>query len=123
MNGDPMAIRIKRAYDDPAADDGYRVLVDRLWPRGLAKSEAELDDWLRSVAPDDDLRRRFHAQQISWGEFRRQYLSELKEHRETLRRLSERARSQTVTLIFSAKNEKRNNAVVVKQYLEMLGHS
>lgn len=115
-----MKIAVKRAYEEPASADGYRVLVDRLWPRGVSKEEAELDDWMKEVAPSDRLRRALHDDEMSWGEFRRLYLSELKEQRDLLRPLAERAGREQVTLVFGAKDEEHNNAVVVKQYLEML---
>ena len=116
-----MSIRLKRAYDEPSPDDGHRVLVDRLWPRGVSKDEAELDGWLRAVAPSDELRKWFHADRSRWDEFRRRYLGELKEHREELRPLAERSREGVVTLVYSARDERRNNAVVLRQYLRMLG--
>lgn len=115
-----MPIALKRAYEPPAPSDGYRVLVDRLWPRGVSKDEAELDEWLREVAPSDELRRWFDHDASRWSRFRRRYLAELKNHRERLRRLAERAEGESVTLVFGARDEEHNNAVVLKQYLEML---
>jgi uncharacterized protein YeaO (DUF488 family) len=115
-----MPIALKRVYDKPASKDGYRVLVDRLWPRGISKDEARLDEWMKEVAPSDQLRKWFHSDRSCWNEFRRRYLSELKSHREKLRRLARRADSQRVTLLFSATDEKHNNAVVLSQYLKML---
>lgn len=115
-----MPIALKRAYEKASQDDGYRVLVDRLWPRGVAKADAQIDDWLKSASPSPDLRRAFHEGQLSWGTFRQRYLSELTTQRETLRALARRARHEKVTLVFSARDEKHNNAVVLKQYLEML---
>jgi uncharacterized protein YeaO (DUF488 family) len=116
-----MSIELKRAYDKPSPQDGYRVLVDRLWPRGISKQDAELDLWMKEISPSDELRKWFHHDRSQWGEFRRRYLSELKEHREALRPLAQRARGERVTLVYSAKDEKHNNAVVLKQYLKMLG--
>jgi uncharacterized protein YeaO (DUF488 family) len=116
-----MSVRIKRAYDSPSSDDGYRVLVDRLWPRAISKANAQLDDWLKSIAPSDELRKWFHADPSRWGAFRRQYLSQLKKHREILRPLAEKAKTTRVTLVYSANDEEHNNAVVLKQYLKMLG--
>ncbi|WP_328185863.1 DUF488 domain-containing protein [Marinobacter sp. OP 3.4] len=115
-----MSVQLKRAYD-PLGNDGYRVLVDRLWPRGIPKEELQADEWLREVAPSDDLRKDFHKGRLSWGEFRRGYLGELKQQRDRLRPLAERASRETVTLLFSAKDRERNNAVVLRQYLAMLG--
>jgi uncharacterized protein YeaO (DUF488 family) len=116
-----MPIRLKRAYDDPSPGDGLRVLVDGLWPRGVSKDEARIDDWMKDIAPSDDLRKWFGHDPDRWGEFRRRYLAQLKTHRETLRELAERSRHGPVTLVYAAKDDEHNNAVVVKQYLEMLG--
>ncbi|MGR4069114.1 DUF488 domain-containing protein [Billgrantia sp. C5P2] len=115
-----MHIALKRAYDPPSSGDGYRVLVDRLWPRGISKDDARIDAWPKEVAPSDELRKEFHAGKLGWGEFRRRYLAELKPQRDALRELAERARKGSVTLVFSSKDEQRNNAVVLRQYLEML---
>jgi uncharacterized protein YeaO (DUF488 family) len=116
-----MSISLKRAYEAPSPDDGYRVLVDKLWPRGVSKENAKLDEWKKDIAPSDDLRKQFHDGTLSWGDFRNQYLSELKEYREELRELAGHAAEEKVTLVFGSKDLERNNAVVVKQYLEMLG--
>lgn len=115
-----MSISLKRAYDAPSPRDGYRVLVDRLWPRGVSKDDAKVDAWPKEVAPSDELRKAFHDGKLRWGEFRRRYLAELKCQRDVLRELAQRAQKGSVTLLFSAKDEQRNNAVVLKQYLEML---
>lgn len=116
-----MPIALKRAYEEPTPQDGYRILVDRIWPRGVSKEEAELDEWLKEVAPSKELRRWFQHDASRWAEFRRRYLSELKSHRDELRGLARRARRQRVTLVFGAGDEEHNNAVVLKQYLRMLG--
>jgi uncharacterized protein YeaO (DUF488 family) len=116
-----MAIVTKRAYEAASEKDGYRVLVDRLWPRGVSKDQARIDEWLKQVAPSDALRRWFHSEPSRWGEFRRRYLAELKDHRAVLRELAQRGRKGRVTLVFGASDEKRNNAVVLQQYLKMLG--
>jgi uncharacterized protein YeaO (DUF488 family) len=116
-----MPIQLKRVYARPAPADGYRVLVDRIWPRGVSKDAARLDEWMKPLAPSNLLRKAFHAGDLSWGEFRRRYLSELKGHRDHLRQLAQRSRSGRVTLVFSARDPEHNNAVVVKQYLRMLG--
>ncbi|MDD3620130.1 MAG: DUF488 domain-containing protein [Desulfobulbaceae bacterium] len=116
-----MVIKLKRAYEKPSPDDGYRVLVDRLWPRGLAKADARLDDWMKSVAPSDELRRWFHEDASRWEEFRTRYLAELEKHREALRPLAKRAGKELVTLVYSARDEQHNNAVVLEQYLRKLG--
>lgn len=115
-----MNVALKRAYDSPNSRDGHRVLVDRLWPRGISKEQARIDAWPKEVAPSDELRKAFHDGRLTWGEFRRRYLGELKAHRDVVRDLAARAGRERVTLVFSAKDERRNNAVVLKQYLEML---
>lgn len=115
-----MSIVLKRAFEPAGAQDGYRVLVDRLWPRGVTKLEARIDEWPKEIAPSKALRQAFHQGDIGWGSFRRRYLAELKEHRDAMRPLARRAQSQRVTLVFSAKDECHNNAVVLKQYLSML---
>jgi len=116
-----MSVFLKRAYEPPQRGDGYRVLVDRLWPRGRSKAELQIDEWLKDLAPSDSLRRAFHGGELSWGEFRKAYLGELKPHREALRRLVQIARHGRLTLVFAVQDETHNNAVVVKQYLKMLG--
>ena len=116
-----MSIILKRAYEKAALTDGYRVLVDRLWPRGISKDQAKLDQWVKEAAPSDDLRQWFHEDPSRWGDFRKRYLSELKGHRELLRQLAQHSRTSRVTLVYSASDEQHNNAVIIKQYLEMLG--
>lgn len=114
-------IQLKRIYDKTRRDDGYRVLVDRIWPRGIAKDAAAIDEWLKAPAPSAALRRDFHGGALEWGTFRRHYLSELREHREPLRALARRSQVGTVTLVFAARDTEHNNAVVLAQYLRMLG--
>jgi uncharacterized protein YeaO (DUF488 family) len=115
-----MPVSLKRAYADPVPEDGYRVLVDGLWPRGLSKADCQIQEWKKHIAPSRSLRQRFHAGALSWGDFRRRYLAELKHHREELRDLARRAGEEQVTLVFAASDREHNNAVVVKQYLAML---
>jgi uncharacterized protein YeaO (DUF488 family) len=115
-----MPIILKRAYDNPDQNDGYRVLVDRLWPRGLSRDDAGLDEWMKEVAPSPELRKSFHAGRLNWDTFRKGYLSELKNHRERLKPLVQRAEKERVTLVYSASDTDHNNAVVLKQYLKML---
>jgi len=115
-----MHLLLKRAYEVPTPADGYRVLVDRLWPRGLKREAAQLDEWLKDVAPSDELRRWFHTNPDEWDEFRRRYLAELKHFRERLRPLAERASQTPVTLVYAARDTAHNNAVVLAQYLKML---
>ena len=114
-----MDIRLKRVYEPPAAEDGLRVLVDRLWPRGLSREQARVDRWLKEVAPSTGLRKWFGHDPARWTEFRRRYSSELKEHREVLRDLLGEAPG-TVTLLFAAHDEEHNNAVILRSYLRRL---
>ncbi len=114
-------VTVKRVYEKPARGDGYRVLVDRLWPRGLSKGQAALHAWLRDLAPSDELRHWFHAHPESWLTFRKRYLKELAlpeaaEALDKLYRLADRKRN--LTLLFASKNERRNNAVVLKDLLD-----
>jgi uncharacterized protein YeaO (DUF488 family) len=113
-------LKLKRVYDDPQPADGERILVDRLWPRGLKKEDAHLEDWPKDLAPSDDLRHWFSHDPERWEEFQQRYLEELEdpEKKSQIEALLERARQGPVTLVFAAKDEQRNNAVVLKQYLE-----
>jgi uncharacterized protein YeaO (DUF488 family) len=115
-----MAIEIKRVYETPGRD-GVRVLVDRLWPRGLTKEDARLDFWLKDVAPSSELRRWFHERPLQWPAFRRKYLEELgvapaSTALEELHQLA--ASEKLVTLLFASKNTERNNALVLKELLD-----
>lgn len=116
-------VTIKRVYEEPARSDGTRVLVDRLWPRGLSKDRAAVDRWLRDLAPSDALRKWFHAhhEPEAWPAFRKRYLKELArpESASALDQLYRLAnRRKQLTLLFASKNEKHNNAVVLKDLLE-----
>jgi uncharacterized protein YeaO (DUF488 family) len=113
-------VAVKRVYEKPARGDGYRVLVDRLWPRGLGKSRAELYAWLRELSPSDGLRHWFHAHPQSWLTFRKRYLKELAlpEAADALNQLYRLAHGKkNLTLLFASKNEQHNNAVVLKDLL------
>lgn len=112
------SINIKRAYDDKSEDDGYRVLIDRLWPRGVSKKDAHFDEWLKDLAPTTELRKWFDHDPDRFDEFRKRYKKELEGHKEELDKLRNRAKSETITLLFAAKNEEMNNAVVVREVLE-----
>ena len=117
----PMTVAIKRVYEPASRTDGARVLVDRLWPRGLTKAKAAVDEWLRDLAPSDELRRWYHARPDHWQDFRKKYLKELSlpEAQEPLLRLYKLARKRKrVTLLFGSKNETNNNAVVLKELLD-----
>jgi uncharacterized protein YeaO (DUF488 family) len=113
-------LRIKRVYEPAAKDDGLRVLVDRLWPRGLAKDKARVDQWLKDVAPSDTLRRRFHGHPAKWEEFVAAYGRELAQEPALSALMNLRAlmRKQPVTLLYAARDEAHNNAVALKKFLE-----
>jgi uncharacterized protein YeaO (DUF488 family) len=110
-------IRLKRAYQPAAADDGMRILIDRLWPRGLKKSEVAIDRWLKDIAPSTALRQWFAHDPARWPEFRRRYRSEIRRHPDQIAELRALARKAPVTLIFSARDERRNDAVVLRNVL------
>jgi len=110
--------KIKRAYENPDEDDGYRILVDRLWPRGLSKDNAKLDLWMKDVAPSTELRKWFGHDQDKWQEFKKKYLNELKEKKELIKQLKNIEKlNNAVTLVYSAKDEDHNNAVVLLEEL------
>ncbi|MDR7514965.1 MAG: DUF488 family protein [Armatimonadota bacterium] len=113
-------LRVRRVYEPPEPQDGFRVLVDRLWPRGLSKEAARVDLWARELAPSDRLRRWFGHDPVKWEEFRRRYREELSRSpaRELVQQLAERARHGTVTLVFGARDERHNNAVVLAEVLQ-----
>jgi uncharacterized protein YeaO (DUF488 family) len=116
-----MTVAIKRVYEPASRTDGTRVLVDRLWPRGLTKIKAAVDEWLRDLAPSDELRRWYHARPDHWQDFRKKYLKELTqpEAEDSLLQLYQLARKRKrVTLLFGSKNETSNNAVVLKELLD-----
>ena len=115
-----MSVRTKRAYEPPASEDGYRVLVDRLWPRGRKKEQLQLDAWLRDLAPSGGLRKWFGHDPRRWDEFQARYREELAGDRqqELLRDLAERAADGTVTLVYGARDEEHNDAVVLRNVLE-----
>lgn len=116
-----MTVAIKRVYEPASRTDGVRVLVDRLWPRGLTKAKAAIDEWLRDLAPSDDLRRWFHARPDHWQDFRKKYLKELSqpEAEDSLLQLYRLAQKRKrVTLLFGSRNETNNNAVALKELLD-----
>lgn len=110
-------VQLKRAYDPPSPRDGTRILVDRLWPRGISKAKARIDLWLKDVAPSTNLRQWFGHDPARWSEFRRRYRAELKRQPEALVRLRTLARQGRVTLVFGARDARRNQAVVLKDLL------
>jgi uncharacterized protein YeaO (DUF488 family) len=110
-------IRLKRVYEPPAASDGTRILVDRLWPRGIAKAKARIDLWLKDIAPSDALRKRFHRHPEDWDAFRKAYAAELKQAGEAVKELRSHLRKGPVTLLYAARDEEHNNAVALKAWL------
>jgi len=110
-------VRLKRAYESPSANDGTRVLVDRLWPRGVAKADAAVDVWLKDLAPSTALRKWFGHDPARWPEFRKRYAEELRQHPELFDQLRELARAGPVTLVYSAHDELHNDAVVLRDFV------
>ena len=113
-----MIIKLKRVYEKPKPADGTRILVDRLWPRGLSKLRAKLDLWLKEIAPSTELRKWFGHDAKKWRDFRRRYESELKRHAEQLALIKSKARQGAVTLLYAARDQEHNEAVVLKELLE-----
>lgn len=112
-----MSVRLKRAYEPPAPTDGYRVLIDRLWPRGVARANARVDEWARELAPSTELRRWFGHDPARFAEFRQRYVEELSAQEEKLRELRGRARNTTLTLVYGARDTEHNDAVVLAELL------
>ncbi len=112
-----MTVKIKRVYEKPDKEDGVRILVDRLWPRGLTKEKAGADLWLKDIAPSTELRKWFDHDPEKWGEFKKRYLSELQENKDAVSQLKEQIRKHPVTLLYGAKDEEHNEALVLKNYL------
>jgi uncharacterized protein YeaO (DUF488 family) len=110
-------VRLKRAYETPDRKDGRRILVDRLWPRGVTKADAAIDEWFKDLAPSTQLRKWFGHDPGRWDEFRRRYAMEIRGHAELLARLRELAREGPLTLVYSARDEVHNDAVVLRQVL------
>jgi uncharacterized protein YeaO (DUF488 family) len=113
-----MKIQLKRVYEQPADEDGFRVLVDRLWPRGLTKEKAHVDLWLKEVAPSTALREWFAHDPEKWRRFRGRYETELRHNGPLMETLTKKAAEGTITLLYGARDEKHNEAVVLKQFLE-----
>jgi len=114
-----LAIRIKRAYEPPAPEDGVRILVDRLWPRGLTKEKLQITAWMKEVAPSNALRESFHHDVPNWDSFRAAYFAELDANPTSVQTLIDYARKGTLTLIYGARDTEHNNAAVLKEYLEI----
>ncbi len=113
-----MAIKIKRAYEPPSKGDGTRILIDGLWPRGVTKEKAEVAEWMKEVAVSAPLRKWFGHDPAKWPEFQKRYRAELARHPEALARLRDIARKGALTIVYGAKDEAHNNAVVLKELLE-----
>ncbi len=113
-----MQVRLKRAYEEPSKQDGTRVLVDRVWPRGLKKEDAHIDHWLRDIAPSTELRKWFGHDPDKWWQFRQRYFRELSRNHPAVDEIRHLADKGRVTLVFSARDERHNNAVALKEYLQ-----
>ena len=113
-----MELKIKRVYDAPEKGDGIRILVDRVWPRGMKKDAAAIDLWLREIAPTAELRKWFNHDDEKWEEFRNRYYKELENNQEHVSRLRKELKKETVTLVYAAKNKEHNQAVVIKEFLQ-----
>ncbi len=113
-----MKLRTKRIYDASASSDGRRILIDRLWPRGVSKADAHVDYWAKSVAPSHELRRWYRHDPEKWEEFRRRYFAELDANPDGVAELRAELGGGTVTLVFASKEERFNNASALKEYLE-----
>lgn len=112
-----MDVRLKRAYAPAAPSDGYRILIDRLWPRGVSRDQAKLDDWDKELPPSTELRQWFGHEPARFEEFRRRYLDELRDQRPRLAALRRRAREGTLTLVYSARDTEHNDAMVLAEVL------
>ncbi|AWM25984.1 uroporphyrin-III C-methyltransferase [Sinorhizobium fredii USDA 205] len=114
------SLKLKRVYEAPEASDGARILVDRLWPRGIAKEKARIDLWLKDIAPSDALRKRFHGKPEDWDAFREAYAEELEGEaaQAAVKELRERLGKGPVTLLYAARDESHNNAVALKRWLD-----
>jgi uncharacterized protein YeaO (DUF488 family) len=112
-------LKTKRVYENPGSEDGIRVLVDRLWPRGLTKEKASVDLWLIELSPSSELRSWFNHEPEKWLEFKKRYFEELAKRKQFTDKIRDLAKTQTVTLVYGAKNKEYNNAVALKEYLEL----
>jgi uncharacterized protein YeaO (DUF488 family) len=116
-----MTIKIKWVYEQADKNDGVRILVDRLWPRGLTKEKAAVDLWLKEIAPSTELRKWFGHDPAKWTSFRRRYETELRHNGDLLKLLKQKAREGTVTLVYGARDQTHNEALVLKQFLGKVG--
>lgn len=112
-----MKINVKRVYEKPSKSDGIRILVDRLWPRGMTKEKAAVDLWLKNIAPTTELRKWFDHDPDKWKEFQKKYHQELKKNKEQVSLLNEQMKNGVVTLVYGARDEEHNEALVLKEWL------
>jgi uncharacterized protein YeaO (DUF488 family) len=122
MNSKQITIRIKRVYDEPEDVDGRRILVDRLWPRGLSKAKAKMDAWVKEISPSTDLRRWYGHDPNKWTEFKSRYAAELDANQGQVEEILEEVRKGIVTFLYSSKEVQLNNAVALKEYIESIIH-
>jgi len=113
-----MPIQLKRVYEKASPNDGKRILIERLWPRGLRKDEARIDEWLRDVAPSPELRQWFEHDPAKWNQFKEKYWRELAKKQDLVFKLAQECREKKVTFVFASKEERYNNAVALKEYIE-----
>ncbi|MFA5518166.1 MAG: DUF488 domain-containing protein [Spirochaetota bacterium] len=110
---------IKRIYENPMETDGFRILIDRLWPRGISKEKAKIDLWLKEIAPSDELRKWFSHDPEKWADFKEKYKSELANNLESIKVIKEiMKKEKTITFLYAAKDEEHNNAIVLKEFLK-----
>jgi len=113
-----MSIKLKRAYDEPEKSDGFRILVERLWPRGVTKEKAGIDLWMKDIAPSTELRKWYSHDVEKWPEFKKRYRQELKDNKGVVAELKSIVSEKDVTFIYAAHDEEHNSAVVLKEYIE-----
>ena len=111
-------IKLKRVYEEPTKDDGFRILVERLWPRGHTKERASVDLWLKEVAPSSELRKWFGHDPAKWEEFRKRYRAELRQKKDAVSLLKQKSKEVTITHVYAARDEEHNSAIVLKEILE-----
>jgi len=114
-----MVIFLKRVYEKPSNEDGKRILVERLWPRGISKEEAKVDQWNKDVAPSTELRKWYSHDSVKWTEFKKRYWKELDSKGDVVKKLAEECKDKKVTFVFGSKEEKLNNATALKEYIEI----
>lgn len=111
-------LKLKRVYEDVSEQDGKRILVDGVWPRGIRKEDLEHDEWYKDIAPSTDLRKWFDHDADKWAEFKKKYKKELKDHKELVDQIKKDADGHNVTLLYAAKDTEHNQAVVIKEYID-----